>query len=436
MKRIAMLALMVAFVLGTVVSASAIHLFEQGGPGGEGMSFEAKGSWRVSLQWTDNTGGFPFEDDNDTFTTNQRVRTYFTFAASEYVKGVMKLEMGDARFGQNVGGTAGNDWALGGDGVNVETKNAYIEYVCPFTGATVKAGLQGVALPSVVGSPIVDNDVAGVVVSYPVNDMASVLGGWLRSTDASFNNDQDEQDVAFLAVPLAMDGISVVPYFAYSWIGEDANAAFYGVIGDDTTAYWAGVNLAVSMFDPIGLYADFIYGDADTGDADIDHDGFYVALAADMKMDMMTPLVWFTYATGADDNDYDYLPFFSGDWYPTTFGTDLSALGGQAAIVTTDPRGLWTVGLQLGGISFIEGLTHDFRIMYAEGTNEAGGLAPLDGAGLSDDDSLIEVNFDSKYMMYESLAAIAELGYISPDIDATSDEDDAWRLAVGIKYDF
>ncbi|MFW5792112.1 MAG: outer membrane homotrimeric porin, partial [Desulfohalobiaceae bacterium] len=381
------------------------------------------------------------DDSSDTFTSLQRVRTYFTFAASEHVKAVWRLEVGDARFGQNVGGTAGNDWALGGDGVNIETKNAYLEYLCPFTGATVKAGLQGVALPSVVGNPIVDNDVAGVVVSYPVNDMASVLGGWLRSQDNSFFNPDDEQDVAFVAVPLAMDGISLVPYFAYSWVGSDISPNGYpaGVTGDDIDVWWAGVNLAVSMFDPIGIYADFIYGDADTGDLDLDHDGFYLALAADMKMDMMTPMVWFTYATGADDDDYDYMPFFAGDWYPTSFGTDLSRLdntGVSNAILTIQPQGLWTVGLQLGGISFIEGLSHDFRIMYAEGTNEAGGLAPLDGAGLTDDDSLIEVNFDTTYMMYETLAAIVELGYINPDIDAVSGEEDAWRLAVGLKYDF
>ncbi len=435
MKRIAMLALMVAFVLGTVVSASAIHLFEQGGVGGEGMSFEAKGSWHTSLYWTDNLT--LTDDDNDTFTSRQRVRTWFSFAASEHVKAVLAIEIGDTSFGRNNAGTVGADWALGGDGVNIETKNAYLQYLCPFTGATVKAGLQGASLPSVVGNPILDNDVAGIVASYPVNDMASVLAGWLRSTDNSFNNDQDEQDVAFVGVPLAMDGISLVPYFAYSWIGEAAPAAFYGVLGDDATAWWAGVNLSMSMFDPIGIYADFIYGDADTGDADVDHNGFYLALAADMKMDMMTPMVWFTYATGADDTDYDYLPFFGGDFYPTSFGTDGTSLfnGDTSAIVTADPRGLWTVGLQLGGISFLEGLTHDFRIMYAEGTNEDGGLAPLDGAGLTDDDSLIEINFDSKYMMYETLAAIVELGYIIPDLDNV-DDDDAWRLAVGLKYDF
>lgn len=449
MKRFAMLMLMAAFVLGTVGSASAIHLFEQGGTGGAGVSgpaFTAKGSWVASAQWTDNMD-FTAEDGEDDFEFWQRARTYFTFAANENVKGVLKLEIGSIRWGQNIAGTAGNDFALGGDGVNIEVKNAYLEYKCPFTGATIKGGLQGITLPSVVGNPICDDDMAALVASYPVNDQISVLAGFARpydldDVDAAENAD-DEQDVAFVAVPLALDGMTIIPYFAYSWIGD---ALTYRGVGltDDATAWWLGANVSVKLLDPIGIYADLIYGSADTGDMDVDHDGWYLALAADMKLDMMTPFVWFTYATGSDEDtdSMDYMPFFSGDWFPTTFGADGSALDAQDSILSAEGRGLMTIGVALKDLSFVPGLTHTVRAMYAKGTSDADSALLLDDAQLTEDDSVIELNFDSKYMLYDSLAAIVELGYINPDIDDDNpaygeDADEAaWRLAVGLKYDF
>jgi hypothetical protein len=39
--------------------------------------------------------------------------------------------------------------------------------------------------------------------------------------------------------------------------------------------------------------------------------------------------------------------------------------------------------------------------------------------------------------MYEHLAAIVELGYIIPSFDdSTADDDSAFKLAAGFKYDF
>lgn len=84
-------------------------------------------------------------------------------------------------------------------------------------------------------------------------------------------------------------------------------------------------------------------------------------------------------------------------------------------------------------------MTHTVRVMYLEGTNDEDAAAILDDAELTDEDSLIEVNFDTKYKIYDALSAIVELGYINPNFDSDLNEDAdeaAWRLACGFRYDF
>jgi hypothetical protein len=53
---------------------------------------------------------------------------------------------------------------------------------------------------------------------------------------------------------------------------------------------------------------------------------------------------------------------------------------------------------------------------------------------------LIEVNFDTKYQIYDELAAYLELGYFKFDWDKAADHDKDWengyKAALGIKYDF
>jgi len=169
MKRLAILAILAAFILGTVATASAVEL-------------KAAGSWRIHANWLDNTD---FNDDDgaseDDFAVGQRARIYFDFIANENLKGVLKLEIGDLRWGN--GGAA-----PGTDAVAIEVKNAYVDFNIPDTEVNIKAGLMGVALPNTLGSSIFDEDVAALVVNVPFNDMIALTVGWARLAD---NNIED-----------------------------------------------------------------------------------------------------------------------------------------------------------------------------------------------------------------------------------------------------
>jgi hypothetical protein len=60
---------------------------------------------------------------------------------------------------------------------------------------------------------------------------------------------------------------------------------------DDATVWALGMNAELTMFDPLTIAADLIYGELDAEDAagDVESNGWYGALAATYKMEMVTP---------------------------------------------------------------------------------------------------------------------------------------------------
>ena len=439
MKRFALVALLAAMLFGLASGASATELKVKG-------NLDVYGLWSANLRDFDSD-----KNDADNYFTTQRMRVYFDFVASENLKAVLGLEM-NTDWGQGEGG----DW--GTDGTNyMKVKHAYMDFMVPDTTVNVKAGLQTISLPSVFGNPVFDDDAAALVVSAPINDMFGVAVGYSRGLDNKDNYDNedldtnDNLDMTFLALPVTLDGFSVTPYFAYAWIGDEAansatqqgpsSAVATNLVGaDDATIWVLGANAELTMFDPLTFAADVIYGVGENDDYETK--GWYAALAASYKFDMLTATLFGTYGTGADeDTDEDnYLPTLAEGWELTPY------LGGARAFNTaisdgfatdtlgngSDGTGIWTVGLKLSDITFVDKLSHSLTIAYAEGT------ADEDANRLWDEqDSAWEVYLVNKYMLYENLAAINELGYFAPDFDDSNREDDASYFAtVGFQYKF
>jgi hypothetical protein len=448
MKRIALAILAIAFVIGSVAPSFAVEM-------------QARGSWRAAASWYDFEGEDSNVGNNETFRARQRARIWFDFIANENLKAVLGLEIGDITWG--AGGILGRSsgGGLATDGVNIETKHAYIDFTVPNTEINIKAGLQGIYIPGNLGSPIMDDDAAAVMVSAPINDMVSVAAGWIRAIDLNDSTQsdnlpgaaqsKDEVDILALLVPVNADGFSVTPYFLYTLIGKntidqittiDTVGAKGAPWSDDATMWHAGFSGQLDMFDPIVILMDAAYGSLaaeDNGD-DIDIKGWFFDLAVDYKMDFMTPELFFYYTSGADDDsdEISVFPSISADLNFSTFVMDGSPLG-ECELVNSDPADLpmWAVGLKLKDINFIEDLSHTFTIYYAKGTSDKDGWY---GKKFAEDDSLIEVNFDTKYQIYDELAAYLELGYFKFDWDKSADHKNDWengyKAALGIKYDF
>ena len=439
MKRIAFTALLGAMLFGIVSGAAATDL-------------KVKGNLDVYGMWSANLRDFSSDNpDGDNYMTTQRFRSYFTFVTNENLKAILGLETNNV-WGQ---GDA-SDW--GTDGVdNLQIKHSYLDFNYPDTALNVKAGLQYIGLPGVFGNPFFDDDAAALVVSTPINDMFGITAGYTRGIDDNDNYDstigstadldKDDVDMAFVVAPLTFDGFNVSPYFGYAWIGENSGWVSKSqqiIVEDDANIWMIGANAKLTLFDPLTFAADVIYADLDSDDYETM--GWYAALAGSYKLDMLTATIFTTYATGADDDagEDNYLPTLREDWKVTpylsgarAFSTGYDSFATNTLGVGSDGTGLWTMGLILDKISFVENLSHKVTVAYFEGTSD-------EGTNLfTEEDSGWEVYVVNQYNIYENLAAINELGYFSASSegyeDANPDGDDmdaSYFATIGFQYKF
>jgi hypothetical protein len=462
MKRLVTLAIMVAFLLGTVGMVKAAELTISGG------------DFRVHANYVTNPS---FDDDlkEDKFNLYQRFRTNLNFVANENLRAVVQLQF-------NMGEKWGDDRAgyRGGAAQDVNFRQAYLQFMIPNTQAQIRAGWQYWALPSTLGSHIFDARATAIVVNNPINDMFGLTFGYARTHDRSdilfdntrgdFVNSKDEVDHFVLIAPVTLDGFNVNPFFHYAHYGKyfggpgftDAAASVTGfdeIISAGTekarNAYWFGINATMDLFDPIVVHADFNYGSISKPASNTKGAAGWIAdLAVEYKMDMMTPMVFFLYESGesrtslAADRRGKTMPRYAGDVNFSSFGFGGSNFGGTSGyrFDSEGADGKMAIGLKLQDISFMDKLTHDFLIAYYTGTNHKDYRDNFATGGMiTTKDSVVEVNFDTSYQLYENLAAILELGYLNMNFKKGDDPvlgtfdrfpDDAWKAAAGVRYRF
>jgi hypothetical protein len=442
MKRLSLLAAALIMVLGMAVSASAAP------------EVSISGNLLINAVWMNNwapSGSRDFRDGtNNGAAMNivQRADLYFTVTANENLKGVLGLRSdkgswGDADFGLDQPG--------GADSAQLNIRDAYIDFNWPGTDVNVKAGIYTVALPQSVGSAsmILAERAGAVMVSTPVTDNVSVLAGYTRLFNdnvgnplTATTNGEDFLDGYLVAVPLSFEGVSATPFFLYGNGGEN-----YLAQGEEITAYWTGTNFTMSLFDPFIIKADVNYGNRDADTEALDASGWLFDVALDYTgFDFMNVSAYFVYTTGNDDNNtngLETMPVLNGDWAVGSFffgGGSITSddiNGGD----TQNFMGFWTLGLSLTDIqSFAQGLTHDFHVLYAQGTNDKDATLGTFGAYLTEEDSLWEVDFNTAYAVYDELTLYGQLGYINSDFDedvwGNTVDDDAWKVATGVVYKF
>ena len=127
MKRIVTLLLAAGLVLGAAAGSQAADI-------------KAKGNWTFSWQVGDQT--FAKHSGKDNFTAKQRLRTQIDVIASESLKGVLFLEMGDQNWGKSNDGAS-----LGTDGKIVKVRYSYVDWVIPQTDAKVRMVFRTSACP-------------------------------------------------------------------------------------------------------------------------------------------------------------------------------------------------------------------------------------------------------------------------------------------------
>jgi len=468
MKRFMTLALVAMFVLGLASMSAAKEV-------------QMKGQFVHHVTWLDNAD-FSKDNSENEFRADQRIRVYFDYISSEALNAVLGFEINSQWGNVDEGGD------LGTDGLSVLVKHAYTNFVIPHTPVSVRVGLQPVAWKGAYGSPIFDDDAAGIIMNAPFTDWFSASLGWVRAYDNLADDENklrpdDSMDLITLSLDFMGDGWNVTPYGIFGFLGHNAwNKMYNNQFGptadddddifafnglaplgpkspadDDMNVWWTGLNFDVSVLDPIVIKGDFIYGSVDDDDSENDRSGWFADLGIEYKVSWGTFGLMGMYGSGDDDdldNGSEAMPVLNDSGFGlTTFGFSGAVTGGFDSALGTARYDMWAVGAYLADFTFIEDLTHKLIVVYGQGTSDseaiedaiAAGPDPFElGAVLSDEDSFVEVNFDTQYMIYENLAAIAELGYIHMDRDdktwKNSDlenaDDDAFKAAFYLKYDF
>jgi len=513
MKKLMTLALAAAMMLGAATGANAID-------------FKAKGQWIMDFNYgmhgnfgdskaATNSGFKRNGNQEDEFEAMQRVRLQLDAVASEALSGTVFFEMGDQFWGK--GDSKSDGGALGADGKVVELKRAYIDWMVPQTDLKVRMGIQGLALPAFTtnASQIFDDDVAAVSLNYQFNENVGLTAFWARLFNDNWNessaanrwspdddaNYQDNVDLFALMLPLTFEGVKLTPWAMYGMIGVNSWDAMDnglhmgsyppyslrpypltytgGTLDTDKSygsAFWAGLPIAVTAFDPLNIEVDINYGYVESMGrydvqqlnsgawrrGDTQREGWLVKALVEYKLDWGTPGIFGWYSSGDDGNVKN-----GSERMPTMSGcANFMSFMGDGNYGWGDPRlyernltyaGTWGVGLRIHDMSFVEDLKHSFRVAYWGGTNSPAMAKYVkdaygwdngtpEGPYLTTNDGLLEFNLVNSYQIYENLEANLELSYIVNMVDDDTwkrsyrndsyKKQDAWKAQLIIAYTF
>ena len=383
----------------------------------------------------------------------QRLRLGLTMSADENLSGYFQIQVGEHNWGSD---TTGNN-----EGVFM--RQAYVDWTVPGTDVRVRMGRHAFDLPAYASTSTMIADLVGdgVVVSVPFAEKYNVTAFWTRlAREADARGEVSgvnapKYDLFGLVGTASFDGLTVSPWAIYGSKGEFVDGqgrrrnpdimTEQGNISGSGRADIAifGAGLEWKPFDPVTLALDAAYGRADYA-ASPDQEGWYAVGKASYAMSFGEPalLAWYSSGDGRGRAmNSGQIPIIYGDFNGTStyFNAAWGILGGHRSCF----GGTWGVSAQLNGVSFIDGLSHDFSVTYFAGTNNKynGGY----GEGydyLTTEDSAVELNMLSTYEIYKNLTAALEMAYILEDFDTAAAHgrsgsfDDDWRVALQFQYAF
>ena len=406
------------------------------------------------------------EHTNGDWIARERFRTWIDFIVSESLKGQIFLEIGEANFGnwgdhngQTQNGN-GQGFSLGGDGINIEVRRAFFDWIVPNTKLQVRVGLQNIAFPKSNPGPhfAFDDDMAGIVLNYKFNDMVALNLFWARPYDndqAGFYTDsgvEDTMDIFGFILPITGDGYKVSLYGAYANIGDNVagfingNASISGKDGwwnggDYDYAWWLGTAVNLNIWDPLSIGFDFLYGSwhSDHNNKQFGTNGWLADLFIDYKTSWGTPGLILWYASGDSETRNRQLPRLSspGNRYLNIGMNDEHAAFGDGKQLDKAGIGTWGIVAQIKDISFIDKMKHLIRIGYVRGTHDKD-INTNTIAYLTTRDWAVEIDLLTRYEIYDNLSAFVELGWMHVGGKNFKSEthDDIWKFMVGLQYRF
>lgn len=460
--------------------------------GAQAADLTARGYWWMEAV---NKGGWDFlkDGEDNRFTIEEKLRTAFYFTANENLRGILDTQIGSTTWGSGIyqigsGRNTGSGGPSATNGGAIMLRKGYIEYKVPGTLINTSVGFQTVTLPAAFGggNPIFDDQVAAAVVSAPLTKNISLTAGYARPMQGADSPDSSSAfDVVFASLPITGNGINFSPFVAYGYGGADSGAATTAGISNNATsartgvrAYWGGAALTVKPDMPLVFMADVNYGSATyNNDPSLNankggRSGYMLDFAVDYTgLNWVTPEFFATYSSGessgnnATDGKSNRMPviglpqnwtigsFFFGE--RLELSGSINNLGGY----TRNTLGYWATGISLKNISLMDKLSQDFNLLYARGTNSPDSIRNYNSIGalktyggyLTSKDSLVEVDLNSRYKLYDELTGYVYLGYIFANFDKDlwgnsamsqagvlrqGGTSNAYKIGVGLNYFF
>ena len=325
------------------------------------FEFKASGTLHIATQYIRNPE-FGYSGHNG-FGAVQRFRPKFTFIANENLYAVLGLEIGNSIWGGMASGAG-----LSADVANIEVKSAFLNWKIPgLTDFNVRMGIQPFKAPSyTIGSPVLDDDAAGIQLSYAITENVALNVSWARPfiprairlntegnpNDPTFEYQNQAIDYFQFELPLTFKPISITPWGAVlnisssavkmlaneastpldpktvtideptsnkaKWLrkglinASQSGTGFLSAKNKSAIVWWAGIAMNITPIDNLSIGVDFIYGatdyDKETNTAvnkenlDPNREGFFVAAKVAYKLPIFTPSISYFYGSGNKTN--------------------------------------------------------------------------------------------------------------------------------------
>jgi len=413
-----------------------------------------------------------------------RFRPRFEVETEGGVKGVLYLEIGDVTFGQGgasdvtAPGTATTNREGGGhgaDGLNVETKWAYIDFPIPATPLRLRAGIQPYFLSKAL---ILDDDGSGLSLYGKLGEV-NANAWWFRTNKAEASIGSFAGQIASSAsgvggattsgVDVGADGanardlygldLSMSPtkdvnlnlYFVYDHDMETAA----GTPPDNTTGLWIGAAVNGKVQN-IRYDFDFVYGSKETphpvAGTKVDQKGWMLDGGVGMAfpgtpLDLEVRGWWATGWDGSATGDIDAFPIPYQGSNGHEPGTQVWGGGGAIDInaLADNPQNTWAIGLiarytATPTLKLTANVHYIGTVEEGTGTGATAQPSPAGEGFLYGVDSVgTEIGIRADYTIAKGLVFTLTAGHLLLGDDTSIDGDkfdDVTKIAGVVNYGF
>jgi hypothetical protein len=258
------------------------------------------------------SGGFPNAEDDTKSFLDTRLRLYWDFRPNELLRVHYRMEIGDIVFGGSVSDGSdvtgnllpvigpGSGGGVGADGINVETKNLFLEFQIPvIEGLRFRGGIFGYG--DRFDFNILADDFAGLQLLYEHGEIAAHIA-YLKFFEGDTRRNADDSDWYAIDGQIRLTPSTILGMSFSYWVDQGNR----GDLPNDPYQWWVGLEVT-SRLGPVQFnsYAIYNQGEGFFGRRSGKNQGYNVSLAGDMTFNFGTLGLQVQYISGEKGSKLD-----------------------------------------------------------------------------------------------------------------------------------